>query len=277
MSFRGSLSKIIPNWLSNRRKLQVGFKILYAIATVCDVLLDMMVWGVRAPLPGVGTYSALPLIGQMRGVVRGLVETDPQYAASLNRWLQIWEDAGSDEILCQEIQRFLGNSPTVRVISRSGLFTTIAPNGVITQTVDTAWDWDSKSNPERANWWSDIWIVVYPTRPEWIPFLGFLDPNWIAAWGITTQGGIGFAMPRRAVDGIYQITSSLKAAHCWIESIIFCTDNTLFVPHSLGSLGNPDGWWGKWGKQASGLSGPSRTRNTGRGFVRYLTPDRTGG
>lgn len=277
---RDALKSVIPNWLSNRPELNNAFKVLYSAALMCDGIVEVMLEGFRAALPGKGTPTALGLIGQGRGIPRGLTESDDAYAARLRDWLRLWENAGSDETLLALLQVFLGfdNSrplSPMRIIDRRGNFTSITDTGVTSRTVDATWNWDSISNPERATWWSDIWIVVYVDYTRWQTYTALTDLNWQAAWG-NSNGlgwGEGHTVTRDVVDGIMALVAAFKGAHTYVQAIIVTTDNTLFVPGSLGASGNPNGKWGyfTYTNPATGVCSPIRTTLTG-GVTRYWCP-----
>jgi hypothetical protein len=286
MSVRGlrdGLKAIVPNWLANRPGLHVGFKFLYSIALMCDVMLEVALEGIRATWPGKGTNTALALVGQGRGILRGENESNSSYATRLRAWLTTWQNAGSAEVLAQQIQAYLGNNPVVRVVDRSGNWVTANADGTTTFQVDTAWDWDSVSNPERAGWWSDLWITVTPS--EWPVYAGGLaDPAFVAAWGTTTGFGLGHEVPRASVDAILNLVHTWKGAHTWLVAIIWILPangfGPLFVPGNLGLTGNPDGRWGNWSYNVSGVQRPIRTTapglTSGSGSVRYWVPSEGG-
>ena len=278
---RDALKSIVPNWLSNRLKRNTGFKVLWTWALLADGLVEVMLEGFRAAMPGKGTPTALGLIGQSRGIPRGIGESADAYAARLREWLTLWENAGSDETLMALLQAFLGvdNSrplSPMRIVDRRGNFTSIDQFGVTSRTVDTNWNWDSISNPERSTWWSDIWIIVYVDASRWQFYTGLLDFNWTQAWGDT--GGFGWGeghtVTREYVDGIMSIIATFKGAHTFINSVIITTDNNLFVPGSLGVAGNPNGKWGSFSytEPSTGICAPIRTTITGAGNIRYWCP-----
>lgn len=286
---RHALAGIVPNWLSNRPPFNTGFKILYAIALVFDVLVEMMLQGVYAAMPGKGTPTALGFIGQGRGILQGLAETNVDYAKRLRNWLTFWYNAGSGEVLAQMIQSFLPNSPRVTVIDRSGNFVIANQNGTTAFQRDATWNWDGISNPERMGWWSDIWVIVWPD--PWATWeigggggaTGWTNTAAKAQWhtGGPQGMGIGHQVPRVAVDGIYQIVSTWKGAHTFLVAIVFTTVQGLFSPGTLGTGGNPDGTWGRWGKFDGTKWVPSRTREltvagTYVGHCRYWTPGNGG-
>ena len=277
--FRNSLLSRVPNWLSNRPSLNTGFKFLYVVALMLDVQLKQAIEGVRSWFPGyvsknatgyLDPTTALPLIAENRGIIQGETETDAAYAARLIGWLEDWEAAGSSEILAKMIQSYLGNTPTVRIVDRAGNWVSVDSSGNVTKTF-AAWNWDSLSNPERAGWWSDLWIIVYPT--EW-PITGTTLSSLVGIWGnenAATEVGTGHGVPRAALDAILSLVEQWKGAHVWCQAIIWSYDTTLFVPGSPAS-GDPDGTWGDWALQIGDTWQSARTgANDGR--VRYWVPD----
>jgi hypothetical protein len=272
---RASINSFVPNWLSNRLGLNNGFKILYTIALIFDAILTVCLQGIRATFPGFGTPTALPILGQARGLIMWLNETNEHYAARLINFRNTWANAGSTELLAQLIQGYLGTNPVVRIVNRGGLFVTANADGTTSVQVDTNWDWDSTSNPEREFYWSDIWIIISPS-PYTVTFQSFTDPNWVLAWGGATGGGIGHNAPRVQVSNLLQLISTWKGAHTYVRAIIWTTDTTLFVPGNLTITGNPNGTWGNWCFETGGNSLPSRTRVTSLGTVRYWTPPNGG-
>lgn len=277
---RDGLKSYVPRWLSNRAGLNAGFKVLFAIAIVCDAMIQIALDGLRAAWPGRGSPDALPLVAQSRGLLQGEAETNDAFAGRLRGWLTTWLNAAATRVLAQEIQAYLGNTPTVRIVSRAGLWVTVAPDGTVTTLQPGAaawsWDWDSTSNPERnavgAPWWSDIWIIVTPC--EW-PITGTALTSLVGKWGTYNGVGTGHAVPRAAVDAIRQLVATWKGAHTWLEAIIWSYDATLFDP-TLVNAGNPDGTWGYWTKISTGTRVPART-GASTGTVRYWIPAKGGG
>lgn len=273
--FRAQVWSYVPQWMQRRVNALFGAKFIYVIALFLDIMLEVMIQGVRAWFPGLGTPSALAALGFARGIFRGESETDAAYEQRLIAWLTTWAEAGSTEIVAQEIQAFLGNTPTVRIVNRAGFWVTLNPDGSFTFTQPGAaawtWDWDSKATdgPIRATWWSDLWIIVYPT--EW-PITGPTLASLNAIWGQNpaTQG-TGHDVPVSSNDTIRAIIAQWKGAHTWIEAILWSYDATLFNPASA-APGNPDGTWENWAK--TDPRGNMIVARTGAsdGRVRYWIP-----
>lgn len=281
--FRDALRAYIPIWLSQRPGLDVGYRILYTVALFADIALKFVIEGVYCWFPGyslgaapnqIDASTALPLVGRSRGILRGEADTDAGYAARLINWLTDWEAAGSSEILLQQIQAYLGNTPLVRIFDRAGNAISIDSSGHITEDVASWWNWDEVSNPDRVNWWSDLWIVIYPC--EWA-ITGSTLSTLVGIWGTPASYtaaavGTGHAVPRAAVDAILGIVEQWKGAHVWVEAIIWSYDSTLFVPASPTTDDPSHGTWGDWGYYdwSTSTFKPARTSDT---RVRYWVPD----
>jgi len=270
---RDALKSIVPIWLANRAQKNVGFRVLYVAALLCDVLWSYAVAGIYTWFPGyaigatnlsVDQESGLEMTGRSRGYPRGIGEASTTYAARMRVWLDDWKDAAATVIVLKMIRGFLGGTPRLRMIDRSGNWTTLETNGTITRTV-AAWNWDGVSNPERAGMWSDVWIVVYPDQFGQRP--GTLG-------GLTGDDGLGLGMLIRHADadtlrGILQLW---KGAHTFLRAVIFTTDATLFDPSNPSTC--PDGKWGQWSNVNAGND--SRVAS-GRNITtcRYLEPEVT--
>lgn len=267
---RDALKSIVPSWLADRADdLNKGFKVLWVIAQMADGVIQTSIEGVKAALPGLGTSTALALLGASRRILRGLAETDAEYAARLRQWLTIWTNAASDETLLLLLQTFLGpdniGMPVMRIVNRAGLFTTLAADGVtFTQVQDSAWataatSWDAVYQPERAQWWSDIWLIAYIDSARWPVYPTLSGPEFAAAWG-SGELGTGHQVPQVAPQGVASIIADMKGAHTFVQSIIFTCDTGLFVPGSLGGVNNPNGRWGNFSAPNATTRIQARTR-----------------
>ena len=162
-----------------------------------------------------------------------------QYVTKLKEWLTKWAGAGTQYQLATEIHEYLGNAPMVRIVNRAGHMVTISTSGVIT-TAQVAWNWDSTSNPERSGFWSELWIIVYPT--QWAIAPGSWGDG--EAWGAGDGFGLGHQVSRVEVDAIRSIVDQWKMAGSYVRAIVWTSDPTLFDPATPASL--PAGTWGQW-------------------------------
>lgn len=250
--FRDAFRKFIPPWLADRSTLGVGksagFRFLWSMIAPLDAAAEVLVQGLQAAWPGKGTPTALPLIGRTRGMIRGESETDAAYAARLLLWLDRWRAAGSAEAIAQAIHDFCANHPKVRIVTRSGYWVTLNADGTITRTT-AAWNWDGVSHPERFGFWSEIWVIVYPT--QWEHRAGVWGDG---VWGSTGLGW-GHNAPRTSYEAIKGLAMQWKSAHTRVRAIVWTSDASLFNPADPGSL--PNGSWGAWGTTSSGARVPS--------------------
>jgi hypothetical protein len=230
----------VPWWLSDRHYSSgktVGFRFMWAVISALDVYMQVALEALQSAWPGKGTPTALPLIGRSRGILRGEADTDAQYAAKLRMWLDKWANAGTQRQLAIEIHEYLANRPQVRIVNRAGHWVTVAADGTVT-TATASWNWDSVSNPERSGFWSEMWIIIYPT--QWA-FSG----NWGDGrqWG-ARDSGIGHRVSRQEVDAVKGLIGQWKSAHSKVRAVIWTSDATLFDPTNPAT--RPDGTWGTW-------------------------------
>jgi hypothetical protein len=256
---RNIAGRWLPSWLSDNfpSSPSFGFRFLFVCWTFIDSEVDRMLQGSLAAV-GKGTPTALKYIGQARGVVRGRYDTDEEYYEKLRTWIDRNKERGQQRRLAREIWEYLGNDGSgaarVRVINRAGFWVTIFEDGLLNEQ-QADWDWDSVSHPERSDpdapWWSDLWVVIYPSWTFRTGTLGDLT------------GADGFAMghlaPLEEVDALKSIFREWKAAHECIRCVIWTTDTTMFEPDIPPS--KPDGTWGGWGTTGTG-SRVASGRNT---------------
>ena len=252
--FRDEIRSYVVPWLSDRHfavpELSAGFRFLWTLVAPLDAAADVLIQGIRAAQPGQGTPTALPLIGRGRGIIRGYGETDASYAARLVGWLDRWRIAGTAEAVARAVQDYIVSKPRVRVISRSGVWVTAELDGSITRA-NATWNWDATSNPARAGFWSELFVVVYP--PPWGNSGTYGDGT---QYGLTGAGpGLGHQASRVEAADLRGLLNQWKSAHSRIRAVIWTTDATLFDPAAPASC--PNGSWGEWGNTGSGARGPS--------------------
>jgi hypothetical protein len=264
------VQNFIPSWMANRPSFQQAFKFVWVHAFMCDVAVQSALEGMRAAWPGYdGRTDNLGLIGQARQLIQGETETAASFGARCRAWLTNAKTMGGDIGLATNLRAWIAGNPAVTVIDRcasiaqGGLgarYTMISSSGVVTQQY-AAFDWDSQSNPERATYWWDSWIVIFTST---VPsgYYVFNQGTWGAAdsgaaWNATSGWGLGSTMLEN--DTIRGLVSVWKGLHANCRAIVWCPDNTLFQPSTPIASGNPNGWWGKWFR--SDTNQPSRNRN----------------
>jgi hypothetical protein len=211
-----------------------------------DAATEVLIQGLTAKLPGIGTSTALAYIGRTRGILRGQNESDAEYAARLRGWLERWRLAGSMDAIALTLHEYLANRPRVRVVNRAGWMVTVETDGTITRQ-QTMWDWDSVSHPERAAFWSEIWILIYPS--QWGQAGPLLDTAGSPTWG-SDEFGLGHDVTREEYDAVKALVAQWKAAHTKVRAIVWTLDPDAFNPSVPSSM--PNGNWGAWGTTGSG-------------------------
>lgn len=233
---------LVPWWLSDRRISSgkwVGYRILWCVTVVLDVLTEIALQGLFAAWPGKGTPTALGWVGRSRLMRRAQNEGDASYAERLRGWLAKHAEGSSARGIAMAVHAYLQDHPMVRVVSRGGTMVTVRSDGSVETRDGVAWDWDSVSYPERAgNWWEQ-WIIVYtqqfPPRPKW----GEAGKKW-GADGF----GFGHFVPRQVVSDLLAEVEQMKALRSLVRTIVLTTDPTRFDPDVPSSM--PDGTWGHW-------------------------------
>lgn len=139
-------------------------------------------------------------------------------------------------------------------------------------------DWDSISSPERAEFWWDHWIVVYPDENPYPPAINNGDRmGVIPVTDPRRQVGIGHLCTRLQNDTLLGLVNQCKGQHAVIRFVVWTTNAALFDPSNPSAAGNPNGRWGVpvfWGTCPSDTVGsglglwPSRRRSD----CRYWEP-----
>lgn len=262
--YRDSLRRWVPWWLSDRKYSSgktVGYRVIWVMVAMLDAIADWIVAGLTAAWPGKGTPTALPLISRSRGVVRGQSDTNEEFAAKLRGWLERAASLGSARAIAREVHEYLSSHPRVRVITRSGHWATMAADGTVT-TDSATWDWDSTSNPERAGYWSELWVIVYTS--QFSPSGTWGDGR---LWG-RRDSGLGHVVSRVDRDALLGLLATSRSAHSKIRAVIWTTDNALFDPTVPSSC--PNGTWGQWSLPGSDPRVPGGRITT---TCRYWEPE----
>jgi hypothetical protein len=250
-NLRHSVASYSPRWLSNRPGgLNVGAKLLYTLAAVFDILLEVQVQGQNAALPGRGTPTALPHIGFTRAITRGFSEADASYETRLIQWLDLWRCAGRPVgLLLAVLGLFLPTSVTVRLVDNSGNWywfnagETPFPAGATAPQLphfllsQGNWNWDGNTTA-----WHRCWLIIYVGPLGWsVP-----GPHWGdgGKWGDPGRFW-GISGPQAGqLQALSALLKQWKAAHAYFPNIILTTNTARFDPtHAAGGGVNPDGTW----------------------------------
>lgn len=249
------LRSVIPKWLTERPGFVVAFRFLFTMASRLDSGTEILVQLTNARYPGVGTPTALPLIAQSRGLIRGIGESTTNFALYLRQWLALWKHAGQQAALAKAISHYVGNLK-VKSVNRAGTMVTVDTDGSVTFEYGVAWDWDSHSNPDfetnygitPAERWSELWIIVYtppwPVRADW---------GSGGTLGSDPDKGIGHLVPRVDVDAIVGLLQDWKRNSSRVVAIIYTYNAANFDTSNPSTM--PDGYWGKWGRPDPAIPG----------------------
>jgi hypothetical protein len=236
LRFIDSLASKLPVWMTR----SVGFRFIAAMIMLADAGVEMLFAGLFARYPGLGTATALPYIARSRGILRGVNESDTSFAARLLLWLDRWRIAGSMLAVAHAMQDYAANGAVVKVVNRAGVMLTLNTDGKTWSVNYTSgWNWDGTSNPERAGFWSECWVIIF--NPPWAQFGG-----WPA--GPSPLGALN--MPAIDHDNIKAMLQQWKSAHTFIRCVILSYDPTLFDPTNTAKM--PNGKFGQWSYPTSG-------------------------
>lgn len=247
MAIREDLEELSPAWLRNF----VGVRIIYDIGLHCDRLVEKMLQGQIAHLPGQGTPTALPALGAQRFIPVGPTEPNASYVDRLRKSWDSWGFAGSERgVLSIFLGCLLDKRPDALSVSQTPDGTmavwdeylsgddfddpTLA--GAPSHFVGLDWNW----NANAVGLWWQTFIVVYSVSP---------NANWTTPlkWGSGGTWGDGRAWGCQESPSQGQtVNSALKnwrAGQAWIQWWIVSFDADMFRPSS-----RPDGTWKNWGK-----------------------------
>ena len=173
---RDLILSIAPPWLRSGIRpgpLNGGMgdaKYIYQFGLLGDALLEKLDQAVRARMPGQGTVTALPILGDDRVLIQGPGEPDASFILRLKSFLQDWSYAGSHWALLEQTRFYMTPFlPLVRMVSNTGVwdwFESQAPNA----NADGSWippihwphpggnfNWDG----DTTAWWR-VWQIIFP-------------------------------------------------------------------------------------------------------------------
>jgi hypothetical protein len=172
---RDLILAISPPWLRNGigpGALGEGMgdgRLMYLFGLGGDLGLEKLDQGMRAHMPGYGTATALPLIGDDRVLVQAPGEGEDSFVLRCKSFLRDWSFAGSNWGLLEQVRFYVTPFlPAVRVVSNSGVWDWFA-SGAPNTDPDGSWippihwphpgslSWDDLSSA----WWRS-WMILFP-------------------------------------------------------------------------------------------------------------------
>lgn len=162
-TFRDTLEASVPAWL----KGPIGLRYLYGHSVQLDAFGDALLSAVQTRFPGYYSNESLPLIGKERRILRGLFESDANYAARLTTWLTEHAHRGSARAMLNQLYlHYFPNNFPMQLIAANGLMYAMDTAGNITR---------SNVPPPAGNpaQWARWWLIFY--TDNWEPPLSAED------------------------------------------------------------------------------------------------------
>lgn len=236
-NFRNLFRFLVPSWLSEGD----GQKVLYSLALLKDAALERLEQGHVARMPTRGTPSALNLIGEDRGFLRGRDETEASFRARLVGWRypRGHRVRGNAYALLEQLWHYLGGV-RLRTIDRRGNVHERTALGEESVTYGTIFDWDSWATLV-TNAWARFWVVLDD------PSIGESDP---VQWDIDTPDEpLGITgLTREDIRSIREIVAYWKPA-VRAEWLVINTPG----------VATPDGYWHDWSREIAGVQVATRS------------------
>jgi len=247
---------LAPRWLTEEEGELVG----YSLDIVLDAWVTRLMLGLLARFPQNGPNGetaptdALAAIGRDRRVVKGLFETEAEYAARELLWLDDRVRQGNPFMLMQKLAEYLGPLPSYRTVDARGNWYSRAADGTETSLLKQEnWDWSGEPIGER---WARFWVIIYPNGLwseypfDWGDTAG---PGW--GEGAETTGLTwGSTAPAEHVNTTRAIVADWMPAGTRCVNIIIAFDAASFDP----TAPEPDGLWEHWSKNVAGVQVPAR-------------------
>lgn len=252
--FRTERLKRLPKWLTEGEGGLVG----YTLDLLKDVYVERARLGHLARFPqqdGLGKTTApadaLAALGRDRGVVRGIFDSDADYARKLVRWLDDRQRQGNPFMLMQKLAEYCGPLPSFRTVDVRGNWFSRSAAGVETALLKQGnWNWDAGDGTR----WSRFWVVIYPNG-LWSP--GPTAHGWGDTagprWGDAT-GTWGSTATSEHVQTLRSLVATWKPGGTRCVNIILAFDPASFNPASP----EPDGLWERDCKYVAGVAVPCR-------------------
>lgn len=237
LNFRNLFPFMVPSWLYN----DDGGKVLHALMILQDGYQQWARDALEARFPSRAGASALALIGDDRGILRGRTEAADHYATRLKAWRypRGHRTRGSAFALLEQVCEYFGGIRAWTIDQNKNRHERSA-TGVQTFSYEYPWTWDNV--PSTPNW-ARFWLVLTPVpdEPTIKPWPPFSDPTcWGGGFGVdgTTIGQQGVtADDVNAIRRLFKGRAWKPAGTQQLMAIVGMLD------HNTASPPVPDGTW----------------------------------
>lgn len=151
-NYRNLARFLVPSWLYSGD----GEKVIHSLMLIVDAFAERARLGLEARFPSRAGASALKLIGDDRGFIRGRAETAEHYAARLQSWRypRGHRVRGSAFAALEQVSEYFGGVLCWTIDVKGNRHERTAA-GVEAFEYDYVWDWDGEVAPLRR-----FWVVI---------------------------------------------------------------------------------------------------------------------
>ncbi len=212
-NFQSYQPSILPAWLQN----QAGLDYAAVLGALKDQIGNAVRTAAVCGMPEVAPVDALNAIGFERQIIRGVSETDQQYASRLRQAFTAWKRAGSATGMLLQLEALYPGIPIVIVQQAAQAYylnpdTSIANDErLVTVTLaDGGWRFDDNGGlpPSQGHWNRFAILFPGPLPPTWVdvqsPPTAMTDPDINEVNNILAIGGKW--RPAKALFQYVQVT-----------------------------------------------------------------------
>ncbi len=246
--FRRIFKRLLPSWLSSGE----GDKVHFSLGVIMDAYVERARLGLQARFPIAAPTDALTAISRDRKIIKGIAETDANYATRVIPWLDDHKTRGNPWALMKNLRGYLNAEVRIRTVDSSGNWFTRDRDGTESVSIAQAnWNWDNAPAIAGTTQWSRFWVIIYPTSDN-KPWAQSLAWGNAALWTTGVFGNptatIGTTATREQVADVRRIIAEWKPEGTKCEWIIIAFDDASFSPATPAQPTPGPGLWGDWGK-----------------------------